>query len=88
MVRDLLAEGFNLLSARMKSGKTVFNTNLAIAQATGGVFLNHYRLDPAGVLYLDLLAVREGNLALLDAVPADAAAFAALVLLAGHPGGR
>jgi RecA-family ATPase len=46
--------GVNLLSARMKSGKSYYSLNLAIQAATGGKYLSRFNVIQCPVLYLDL----------------------------------
>jgi len=56
IVPGILPEGFVILAARPKKGKSWLALNIAVAKASGGCALGRpdLRLEPAKVLYLAL----------------------------------
>ena len=53
IVPGILRPGLGVLSAPQKSGKSTLVTDLALAAATGGAFLNNFHAEPGDVLYLN-----------------------------------
>ena len=54
VAKDLMAEGFTMLSARPKAGKSLLALQLGIAVATGTPFLGRYETVKGPVLYINV----------------------------------
>jgi hypothetical protein len=53
LIPGLIPEGFTMIAASPKIGKTIFATNLCEAVATGGRILNHWPVNKGEALYID-----------------------------------
>ena len=66
IVPDILCEGLSILAGRPKIGKSWISLDIAVAVATGGLRLSHYKCEPGDVL---LLALEDSRRRLKSAVP-------------------